>query len=83
MKELVDLTISQIVESIKNMLLSFVPVIFAYEGAMIALAICVGLMVTWWGIKDNSFMIGGMYMKSLPYKGYHRFRSQKWNSEHN
>lgn len=31
--------------------------------------------------SDNSERIGGFYTRGLPYKGYKRFRSQKWNKE--
>lgn len=33
-------------------------------------------------IFDQSRQFGGIYMGKLPYKGYHRFRSKKWNMEH-
>jgi len=32
--------------------------------------------------NDQSLMVGGYYLRSLPYKGYNRFRSRKWNMEH-
>jgi len=33
-------------------------------------------------IFDESLMIGGFYMRKLPYRGYHRFRSREWNMKH-
>lgn len=82
MEQLVATTTQQIVNTVQNIIFSVFPIVFSFEGALIGLAICISLLVSWWGISDNSFMIGGFYMKSVPYKGYHRFRSQKWNSEH-
>jgi len=31
---------------------------------------------------DQSLTIGGIYVRNLPYPGYKRFRSKKWNLEH-
>jgi len=31
---------------------------------------------------DMSYSIGGFYLFNTPFKGYHRFRSRKWNMEH-
>jgi len=28
---------------------------------------------------DQSFSLGGFYMRKTPYKGYNRFRSREWN----
>lgn len=33
-------------------------------------------------ITDKSYKIGGFYVRNLPYKGYNRFRSEKWNMDH-
>lgn len=33
-------------------------------------------------LLDESYSVGGYYLRKTPYRGYHRFRSQKWNSEH-
>lgn len=33
-------------------------------------------------LKDESFSIGGYYLRKTPYAGYNRFRSKKWNMEH-
>lgn len=33
-------------------------------------------------LLDQSYSIGGYYLRKTPYRGYRRFRSQKWNSEH-
>jgi len=32
-------------------------------------------------LKDQSYSIGGFYVRNLPYKGYNRWRSKKWNLE--
>jgi len=47
--------------------------------------IMVGFLIVkrgWKALIDNSLEIGGYYVGSLPYKGYKRFRSKKWNMEH-
>jgi len=48
-----------------------------------------GFLVFRWGWKtvlrmagDQSLEIGGYYLRNLPYKGYNRWRSKKWNMEH-
>jgi len=33
-------------------------------------------------LHDKSLMVGGYYLRNTPYKGYNRFRSQRWNNEH-
>jgi len=33
-------------------------------------------------LHDRSLMIGGYYLRNTPYKGYNRFKSQRWNMEH-
>jgi len=33
-------------------------------------------------MSDRSMRIGGFYMWKTPWKGYNRWRSQKWNNEH-
>lgn len=52
--------------------------------AMIELA--VALLIFHFGIKrlftDKSLEIGGYYLRNTPFKGYKRFKSQKWNMEH-
>lgn len=30
-------------------------------------------------IKDQSLMIGGFYLRKVPYKGYNRWRTRNWN----
>jgi len=32
--------------------------------------------------SDRSIKVGGYYLRNVPFKGYHRFRSEKWNMEH-
>jgi len=48
------------------------------------ITIGVALIVCYWGWHklDNSAHVGGFYLKSLPFRGYHRFRSKRWNMEH-
>jgi len=38
--------------------------------------------VLYTNLSDRSMKIGGFYLWKTPYKGYNRFRSQKWNTEH-
>lgn len=33
-------------------------------------------------LTDQSYTLGGYYLRKVPYKGYNRFRSKKWNMEH-
>jgi len=48
--------------------------------------IAVGYLVFKFGwsrvIKDQSLMLGGYYLRKVPIKGYNRFKSQKWNYQH-
>jgi len=55
--------------------------------ALLALSVglAVGIFVYKWGsaiLLDQSARIGGLYIRKLPYAGYHRFRSRRWNMEH-
>lgn len=51
---------------------------------------CVALLGLGYGISklavyitgDQSVRFGDLYLASLPYKGYKRFHSKKWNMEH-
>lgn len=59
---------------------------FTTEALLVLVAIIgigVGLLVFNFGISkllyDQSLMIGGIYVRKLPYKGYKRFRSKAWN----
>jgi len=36
----------------------------------------------WRMMKDQSFQMGGYYLRQTPYKGYNRWRSKAWNSTH-
>jgi len=55
---------------------------------ILTISIIFGIIVWNWGIRvmsvgfDRSGRIGGFYYWKTPYKGYNRFRSQKWNEEH-
>jgi len=49
------------------------------------LVVAVGFLVFkigWGWVSDKSYSIGGYYLHNLPYRGYKRFRSRKWNMEH-
>jgi len=50
------------------------------------LSIGVALLVFKFGwdkiFYDKSFMIGGFYVRNVPYKGYNRWRSKSWNMKH-
>jgi len=57
--------------------------ILAILGAVVV--IMIGYLVFKYGKKllfDQSITLGGYYLRNTPYKGYNRFRSQKWNSKH-
>jgi len=52
-------------------------------GAFLVIAVGVLIFKIGWGwLHDQSYSIGGFYLHNLPYKGYKRFRSRKWNMEH-
>lgn len=52
-------------------------------GAFLVIALGVLIFKIGWGwLHDQSYSIGGFYLHNLPYKGYKRFRSRKWNMEH-
>jgi len=65
---------------------------FGSQGVQILAAVIgvgVALLVFDWGWRqvrlfmvDQSYSIGGFYLRRTPYAGYHRFRSKKWNMEH-
>lgn len=58
--------------------------------ALAVLTACISLGVAllvvrygWWKLAhDQSLEIGGYYVRNLPFKGYHRFRSKTWNMKH-
>lgn len=57
--------------------------LLAIVGAFLGIAVCVLIFKTGWRyLRDESFTLGGYYLRKLPYRGYHRFRSKKWNAEH-
>lgn len=50
----------------------------------VVIGIGVGFLVFhigWKYLKDNSFTIGGYYLKKLPYKAYNRYRSKQLNNK--
>jgi len=53
-------------------------------GALLLLA--GGTFLIRWGYNlltyDQSLQVFGVYINKVPWKGYHRFRSKKWNMEH-
>lgn len=52
-------------------------------GACLVIALGVLIFKIGWGwLNDKSYSLGGYYLHNLPYKGYKRFRSKKWNMEH-
>jgi len=74
-------------ENVKNLILetgtTFGLSLLAILGSI--LAIMVGTLVFregWRFLKDQSYSAGGYYFRKLPYAGYHRFRSKRWNMEH-
>jgi len=57
--------------------------VLAILGAVVGLAL--GYLVFKYGwrlLNDQSITLGGYYLRSTPYQGYNRFRSQTWNSKH-
>lgn len=67
-------------EIMKNLILS---TLTSYgEYALIILAtvtsVAVAYLVYLFG-KDKSFNVFGFYARNIPYKGYNRWRSKKWN----
>lgn len=61
---------------------------FGSEGLIVLgslVGIIVGLLIWKFGVAffhDESFRVGGFYLRKVPYAGYKRFHSQKWNMEH-
>jgi len=56
--------------------------VLAILGAVVGLAL--GYLVFKYGwrlLNDRSITLGGYYLRDTPYKGYIRFRSQKWNAK--
>jgi hypothetical protein len=55
----------------------------------VVLTIMVGFFVFSWGFAqvrraavDQSYSIGGFYVRRVPYAGYNRWRSRAWNMAH-
>lgn len=49
------------------------------------ISLVLALFLILWGVyktMDMSGRIGGFYYARTPWRGYNRFRSQKWNMEH-
>lgn len=75
------------IESVKNLVVSsavdFGIALLGIVGA--CLVIGIGYLIFREGkrfLKDQSYSLGGYYLRSVPYKGYHRFRSKNWNMQH-
>ena len=57
--------------------------LFVFVGVPIAFVI--GTMLVDFiqkSVADRSFRVGGFYVRDVPYAGYNRWRSEKWNMEH-
>jgi len=71
---------SLITDSIAGLAISMLAVLSAFVG------VAVGYLIFKFGINrllyDQSLEIGGYYVRNLPYRGYHRFRSKAWNMAH-
>ena len=78
------MTTEAITNEILGAVSSFGVAALAILGALIVLM--VGFLVFKKGmhalLHDQSLSIGGYYLRNTPYKGYNRFRSQKWNMAH-
>jgi len=75
------------VDAVKNLLLvairDFGTSLLLIVGAVLVIAVGALIFKVGWGwINDKSYSLGGYYLHNLPYAGYHRFRSKKWNMEH-
>lgn len=74
-------------EAVKNLLVSatydFGSALLLIVGSCLLIGLGVLIFKVGWGwLHDKSYSIGGYYLHNLPYQGYHRFRSKKWNMEH-
>jgi len=68
---------------ILDALADFGTMLLAVVGA--CLVIGIGALVFREGkrfMMDESYSLGGYYLRKLPYNGYRRFRSKNWNMEH-
>lgn len=68
---------------ITSAFVSFGTALIALVGLFLGTAL--GMLIFHIGKKflmDESFMVGGYYLRKTPYKGYNRFHSQSWNSTH-
>jgi len=73
--------------SVKLLLLSatldFGSALLLLIGACLVIGVGVLIFKIGWGwLHDQSYSLGGYYLHNLPYAGYKRFRSKKWNMEH-
>ena len=52
-------------------------------GGLIVIGVGFLVFKVGWGIMtDRSYNLFGYYVNDLPYPGYKRFKSKKWNLEH-
>jgi len=78
------MTASSTSELIVDSISSFGGEAFVVLTAIIGIGI--GFLVFYWGWRhvkrialDRSATVGGFYVRNVPYQGYNRFRSRKWN----
>lgn len=72
---------NSIVTLIENTATAFGIAVLAIIATTIAIGVAYLLFTVGWNrlINDKSLMIGGFYLRNVPYKGYNRFRSKSWN----
>lgn len=83
----ITMNITQTTSLIYNAFGSFGAYCFIILGTFLTL--CISYLIFKTGFNqlkniftDKSLKIGGYYLRNLPYKGYNRFRSEKWNMDH-
>lgn len=70
-----------IITLIVNTATTFGVAVLAIIATTIGIGVAYLLFTVGWNrlINDKSLMIGGFYLRNVPYKGYNRFRSKSWN----
>jgi len=54
--------------------------VFVIIGSVLTIGIAYLVFKKGWSLfYDKSLMIGGFYVRNVPYKGYNRWRSKQWN----